>query len=103
MHISDGYVAMTHMRNGLLVQHNVSTGAAHLSPSSRPGPRNDDTLVRLALSKLALNTSRMPNESVTALIWGRSDNTLIQWLTKVRACICPGIFVDAQSWMLSTF
>ena len=42
---------------------------AHRRPSSRPGPRNDDTLVRFALSKLHLNTSRMPSESVTALIW----------------------------------
>ena len=47
----------------------VSSATAHLSPSSRPGPRKDDTLVRLALSKLDLNTSRMPSESVTALIW----------------------------------
>lgn len=34
-----------------------------------PGPRKDAALVRLALSKLALNISFRPSASVTALIW----------------------------------
>lgn len=42
--------------------------ADHLKPSSRPGPLKDAALVRLALSKLALNISKMFRASVTALI-----------------------------------
>jgi hypothetical protein len=34
--------------------------------------------VRLALSKLDLNTSRMPSESVTALSWGHTS-THMSW------------------------
>lgn len=46
----------------------MDTVIAHFKPSPMPGPLNDLILVRLALSKLALNTNSKPRASATALM-----------------------------------